>query len=528
MAISDQVKRDAKDKLTRWLDLDQRVVSYRELARELGLNINVAKNLMAQHCRENENLFPTYLMTGRYLPSIRSLNLTQTQTATQAATGTAPDNDKMEVDPTPERDLDKTPTKAKGQDADAVKADGLPMKEEQIVTKGMLLVGGREEMEAKRSLFVADTLHVQIHSLSAFRITDPGNYLASTVRLRAVPGYDDADTYGTITGSFELAKAQTNGKPAKAATTSTKAVPAKTTTNAATKPAAVTKPSGAEAAKGKGKTKATKQDDDEPMLKPGKLPSRNSKRVIRSESPEEEELVKAKETAVQKPVAVSMPNNTSAKPVQDLDVGEEDRLAMEAMMDMSDNFDMPSSSAMVQPVHEEDEAAAAPASKKRTSASRLAEQAAEVPEQRSVQGAKIGQEGKVLKKRRVTKKVEKKNKRGFAYFSDVSTDEEYWSDGTSAAPPEEKKTGGRAGALKRNASMTSVSTRGEEEADSPAEDSQASAGGKKTGVAKTRAGAAVTSGTKSGGTGKTSATGARPPPKKGAGQTSMLSFFKKQ
>lgn len=100
----------------------------------------------------------------------------------------------MEVDPTPEGDLDKAPNKAKGQDADAVKEDGLPMKEEQIVTKGMLLVGGREEMEgehldtfckswerkltliprdlsAKRSLFVADTLHVQIHSLSAFRIT---------------------------------------------------------------------------------------------------------------------------------------------------------------------------------------------------------------------------------------------------------------------------------------------------------------------------------------------------------------------
>jgi hypothetical protein len=149
---------------------------------------------MAQHFRENENLFPTYLMTGRYLPSIRSLNLTQTQTATQAATGTVPDSDKMEVDPTPEDDLDKTPTKAKSRDeAEAVKEDGWPLKEEQIVTKGMLLVGGREEMEggsfetfrtfgedtdfavlypsAKRRLFVADTLHVQIHSLSAFRIT---------------------------------------------------------------------------------------------------------------------------------------------------------------------------------------------------------------------------------------------------------------------------------------------------------------------------------------------------------------------
>lgn len=106
------------------------------------------------------------------------------------------------------------------------------------------------------------------------------------------------------------------------------------------------------------------------------LSGRNSKRVIRSETPEEEEAAKPKQVPVKKPVAVSMvsdrqilphvrqlteprlslqPNNTSAKPVQDLDIGEEDRLAMEAMMDMSDNFDMPSSSAVVQPMDDEEE-----------------------------------------------------------------------------------------------------------------------------------------------------------------------------
>jgi hypothetical protein len=124
-----------------------------------------------------------------------------------------------------------------------------------------------------------------------------------------------------------------NGKPVKPSTTSTKAVPAKASTSAFTKPAPVTKPTATEAAKGKGKAKATKQDDDEPMLKPGKvgrktvdsskkgriltgilvflhvflqLSTRNSKRVIRSETPEEEEPVKPKQVAVQKPVAVSM------------------------------------------------------------------------------------------------------------------------------------------------------------------------------------------------------------------------------
>lgn len=49
------------------------------------------------------------------------------------------------------------------------------------------------------------------------------------------------------------------------------------------------------------------------------------------------------------------PNNTSSKPLRDLDIADEDRLAMEAMMDMSDNFDMPSSSAMVQPMDEDED-----------------------------------------------------------------------------------------------------------------------------------------------------------------------------
>jgi hypothetical protein len=43
MAASPEVKKQAQDKLTRWIELDSRVVSYRELAREFSLNINVAK-----------------------------------------------------------------------------------------------------------------------------------------------------------------------------------------------------------------------------------------------------------------------------------------------------------------------------------------------------------------------------------------------------------------------------------------------------------------------------------------------------
>lgn len=64
--------------------------------------------------------------------------------------------------------------------------------------------------------------------------------------------------------------------------TTTKAAPAKATTSAFSKPAAVTKPTATEAAKGKGKAKATKQDDDEPMLKPGKVSLRCCRIEVRA------------------------------------------------------------------------------------------------------------------------------------------------------------------------------------------------------------------------------------------------------
>lgn len=112
---------------------------------------------MTQHYRENANLFPTYLMTGRYLPTIKSIPLTQTQTATQFDTGAskteeAGTGDKMDVDSTPEDDLDKTPTKARqgmNESNAGIGNDGWPLQDEHIVTKGMLLVGGREEMEGE-------------------------------------------------------------------------------------------------------------------------------------------------------------------------------------------------------------------------------------------------------------------------------------------------------------------------------------------------------------------------------------------
>ncbi|KAJ9124491.1 hypothetical protein QFC24_003282 [Naganishia onofrii] len=452
-------------------------------------------------------------MTGTYLPSITSLELTQTQTATQQDTvdssaEPSASADSMQIDDTQEtvsgldEDNDKTPTKAqllldesKPEIGMKNGAEGWPLRDEHIVTRGLLLVGGQEEMEGMSS---------------------------RAKERQAIPGYNNSDTYGTITGGFEMAKGKAlPGKPTMKPLAKPPAPAKATIANAFAKPAATSKTAttGAATSKAKALVKATKKiEDDEPMLKPGKvrgnsnsnyltLSARSSKRVIRSESPEEEEPVKrTTEAGKQKEVDVSMPTNKSAKPLQDLDVTEEDRLAMEAMMDMSDNFDMPSSSAMVQPMDEDMD---------------------DGPTTSKKQDAQIGKEGKVLKKRRTTKSIEVKNKRD---YEDVSTDEEYWSDGTttaSAATAQKgKKPAAKANPLKRNASTTSVSTKGED-ADSQSE-SQGSVAGRKAPVAKTKAGAAVTSGLKSGGTGKTSAVGGNAAPKKAAGQQSMLSFFKKQ
>jgi hypothetical protein len=129
-----------------------------------------AHSLMYRHSRENANLFPTYLMTGTYLPSITSLELTQTQTATQQDTvdssaEPSASADSMQIDDTQEtvsgledEDNDKTPTKAqllldesKPEIGMKSGAEGWPLRDEHIVTRGLLLVGGQEEMEGMSS-----------------------------------------------------------------------------------------------------------------------------------------------------------------------------------------------------------------------------------------------------------------------------------------------------------------------------------------------------------------------------------------
>ena len=101
---------------------------------------------MTQHYRENEGtLFPTYLITGRYLPSIKSLDLTPMPSATQANAGENTKADAMEVDKQESDDRDRTP-KVETSVKEEMANEGA-VRDEEIQTRGMLLVGGRAEME---------------------------------------------------------------------------------------------------------------------------------------------------------------------------------------------------------------------------------------------------------------------------------------------------------------------------------------------------------------------------------------------
>jgi hypothetical protein len=113
---------------------------------------------MTQHYRENQTLFPTYLITGQYLPTINSLNLTPMPSGTQAAaegSGGEVKAEPMEVDSqeseVKREDPEKTPTKVKEEASEVEvkteKMDEETIKVEDITRRGMLLVGGKTEME---------------------------------------------------------------------------------------------------------------------------------------------------------------------------------------------------------------------------------------------------------------------------------------------------------------------------------------------------------------------------------------------
>lgn len=162
--------------------------------------------MLARYLKANPTTFPTYLLTGTYLP-----------TKSRSSTPVPASDEKVETPSTPTptstpMDVDETTPKAvKGErdgptiDPDEIKPeitklksrkdDPYPVHCEDVERKGMLLVGGKETLESeydlkesasrngfsyftsephetgKLELFVSNTIKVQIYSLSSSQIS---------------------------------------------------------------------------------------------------------------------------------------------------------------------------------------------------------------------------------------------------------------------------------------------------------------------------------------------------------------------
>jgi hypothetical protein len=219
-------------------------VTYREVSREVGVNINTAKksvlgstctsscrradrgasenSMLVRYLKANPTTFPTYILTGTYLP-----------TRSRSSTPLPTSDEKIETPSTPTptstpMDVDETTPKAvKGErdgptiDPDEIKPeitklksrkdDPYPVHCEDVERKGMLLLGGKETLESeydlkesasrngfsyftselpetgKLELFAPSTIKVQIYSLSPSQIS-VSLFLHSLYRLKLTAG----------------------------------------------------------------------------------------------------------------------------------------------------------------------------------------------------------------------------------------------------------------------------------------------------------------------------------------------------
>ncbi|WVW80497.1 hypothetical protein I302_102481 [Kwoniella bestiolae CBS 10118] len=161
MASAEQQK-IATRKLTQWIENDKRIATYRDISREVGCHVNIAKNLLLNHYTSNPSLTPTYLLTGPLLSTSRITLLS-------------------------------------GLGAGAGEEDEEVRRDEGVGRWGVVLVGA-EGLEDKKKLFEQDTLNIHIHSLAPSPITDPAQYLIPNLTLREHKNYHNPQIYGTITG----------------------------------------------------------------------------------------------------------------------------------------------------------------------------------------------------------------------------------------------------------------------------------------------------------------------------------------
>ncbi|KAG7562476.1 hypothetical protein FFLO_02055 [Filobasidium floriforme] len=465
-ATAEQEKK-AQDRLAKWIDLEHKIVTYREVSREVGVNINTAKNMLVRYLKANPTTFPTYILTGTYLP-----------TRSRSSTPVPTSDEKIETPSTPTptstpMDVDETTPKAvKGErdgptiDPDEIKPeitklksrkdDPYPVHCEDVERKGMLLVGGKETLESKLELFVPSTIKVQIYSLSPSQISDPAQYLPPTLRLRQRENYNDPEVIGSVTGRFEMTTIEKPGESSKSAAKSV-ASKTKPTTSASV----ATKASAPKAIFGS-KTKS-REDSEKPEEPVKEKPAKTvRKKKVRSESPSETETEKP-EMVKGKGKTTTMPVNKSAEPLQKVNDEQAEQMIMDSFWD-DEAAGIPSSDAMVA---EEDHVAGEDTSAK-VSGKGMQGSRPTIPQKRSStavsqtdrettptpSGSKGGSSGRIRKKRRVVRSETKMNDKGYIVTEDVSGEESYSSDGGTPQPP--KKAKKAAPKLTKSTSTTSL------------------------------------------------------------------------
>ncbi|ODN83985.1 hypothetical protein L202_00021 [Cryptococcus amylolentus CBS 6039] len=449
MATAEQQKQAAR-KLTYWLESERRIVSYRVLSRELGLHVNVAKDILLKHLQSNPSLSSTYLLSG---PLLSSSSLTQTQLSPSHGAGGGGGKGFRDLGEGMVKIVDMDERSDAGSDADAdadadaageegkvangenerlgddqdtrmdgvgndrgaapgdgglgggevigEDGDGDGVRRERVDRWGVVFAAD-DMLEEKKRLFNPGHVSVHVYSLSPAPISDPTQFIIPNTSIRSHPETQyNTEVYGTFTGDAFKPAAQ----PTVAAGVKKEAVQGKKEDSAAAVFGAK-KPADA---KGIKKEAGQSSPEKKPTTKAAPRPSNSKRKVVTSDTENDEP---APSKPAPKP---STSSSTSAAPSttkpKAKTAEEEDLAALEAMAGMDDSDDEFSVTSF-----------AKDASKGR---GKDGEKVGRIPGKRSLSGRKV---------RRVKKTKRETDAKGYMVSKDYYTDESY----SGESEPEQK------------------------------------------------------------------------------------------
>ncbi|RSH90410.1 hypothetical protein EHS25_001015 [Saitozyma podzolica] len=515
--MSTDQQKSANRRIKQWLETERRIVTYREVAREVGCHINEAKNLLLSYPSEG---YRTYLLTGLLLSHS---TLAQTQLPLErngldekslAALSSTQmvrivDMDQVSEDERNSEDGDMA-MEGLGEEAPVLEKEeeGLEGLDAEKVTRFGVVLVGEEGLEEKKGLFEQGQVSIHVYSLSPAPVKDPAQYLVPNVALRQLPSYHAPEKYGTITGDAFAPN-----------------VPVPATKPKEMKDGAMDFSGGKKAEKekkeeGKVKEVAVKKETksveqpkkaevkkvEPPKKEPAKATSKAKKRVIHSDDEDEDDgegesqskagNLPAESSSSKKAAAIKEPTSSMVR--------EADRAAMEAMMGMDMDMDADLDLDMVDEAEESADKSGSRGTKgsKETKSKDVEDKVKKEPQE----GA-----GTSRKRRKVKKSKTEMDDKGYMITRDYYTDESYSGESESEADVSKTKTAKRPSVTKTASRQSSVSN------DEPAER-------RKSGSGTPFGGGAAGSGV---GAGKAKPA-AKPNAPAARGQSTLAGFFKKK